>query len=86
MLVGHSFHQRFPQTHIDGGALRHALSMSPESEELDTPESEGGADDSLEEAARKERESMREHLRAELKRDPTDEELNDWLRRHTEGY
>jgi hypothetical protein len=82
MFQGHSFHQ--PDD--GGGALGHALSMSPEAEGLDTPEAEGGADDSLEDAARKERESMRERLRAELDRDPTEDELNDWLRRHTEGY
>jgi len=83
MFLEHGFQQ--PD---GGGAGRFggALWSSPEAEGLDTPESEGGADDSLEDAARKEREDMRERLSAELKREPTEEELNDWLRRHTEGY
>lgn len=79
MFLGHGLHQ--PHTGAPG-----ALSSSPESEELEGPDAGGGADDSLEDAARKERDYMRERLRAELKRDPTEEELNDWLRRHTEGY
>jgi hypothetical protein len=82
MLVGHDFHQ----AERNGWGFGGGLALSPEAEGLDTPESGGGADDSLEDAARREREDMRERLRAELNRDPTEEELNDWLRRHTEGY
>jgi hypothetical protein len=40
----------------------------------------------LEDAARDERDYARERLRRELQRDPTEEEVNDWLRKHTEGY
>lgn len=40
----------------------------------------------LEEAVRSEREYVRERLRQELGREPTDEELDEWLRQHTEGY
>jgi len=76
MFLGHGLHQPH------GGTLF----SSPESGELDGPETDGGADDSLEDAARKERDYMRERLRAELKREPTEEELNEWLRQHTEGY
>lgn len=47
---------------------------------------DGGANDTLEDAARKEREYVRERLKGELEREPTDEEVSDWLRRHTEGY
>ena len=43
-------------------------------------------DDTLAETARQEHDYLRERLRAELGREPTDEELNDWLRQHTEGY
>jgi DNA-directed RNA polymerase specialized sigma subunit len=43
-------------------------------------------DDSLEGAARDAREIARSRLREELGRDPTDEEIDEWLRRHTEGY
>ena len=49
-------------------------------------EAEGGADDSLDEAARNEGEYLRGRLRDELGREPTEAELNEWLRQHTEGY
>ena len=44
------------------------------------------ADEQLNDAARAEREYLRERLHAELGRAPTDEELDEWLREHTEGY
>ena len=50
----------------------------------DSPETNGG--DTLADAARDEREVASEHLRGELGRDPTDAEIDEWLRRHTEGY
>ncbi len=43
-------------------------------------------DSELLEAAQQETEFVRERLRDELGRDPTDEELNEWLREHTESY
>ena len=46
----------------------------------------GGEETSLEDVARDEREYVRGRLRAELKREPTDEEIDEWLREHTEGY
>ena len=46
----------------------------------------GGADASLEEVAEHEREYLRGRLREELGREPSEEELNEWLRKHTEGY
>jgi hypothetical protein len=52
----------------------------------DIPEDGPGADDSLEDVARGEREYVRERLRHELNREPTEEEIDDWLQRHTEGY
>ncbi len=82
MFMGHGFHQ--PER--SAGGFGGGFILSPEAEGLDSPEPDGGADDSLEDAARKERDYMRERLRAELNREPTDEELNDWLRQHTEGY
>ncbi len=48
-----------------------------QSEEMDAP---------LEDAARGERDYVRERLREELKREPTEEEIDEWLRQHTEGY
>lgn len=50
------------------------------------PDAAGGTGDSLEDAARDEREYVRQRLRRELDRDPSEEEVNDWLRKHTEGY
>ncbi|CAN5343476.1 MAG: hypothetical protein ACR2GW_14985 [Pyrinomonadaceae bacterium] len=44
------------------------------------------ADEGLEDAARDEQDYLRCRLRDELGREPTEEELNEWLRRHTEGY
>jgi len=46
----------------------------------------GGEDSSLEDVARDEREYVRGRLRAELGRDPSEEEIDEWLREHTEGY
>jgi hypothetical protein len=53
------------------------------------PEEETEPDDAdapLDDAARSEREYVRERLREELKREPTERELDEWLRQHTEGY
>jgi hypothetical protein len=46
----------------------------------------GDGDASLEETAAREREYLRGRLRDELQREPTGEELDEWLREHTEGY
>jgi hypothetical protein len=55
----------------------------PTSEELTEPDD---ADAPLDDAAQSEREYVRERLREELKREPTEDELDEWLRQHTEGY
>ena len=47
---------------------------------------DGGDDTSPEDLGRAEREYVRGRLRAELNREPTDEEIDEWLREHTEGY
>ncbi|HKG13448.1 MAG TPA: hypothetical protein VKB12_08910 [Pyrinomonadaceae bacterium] len=49
-------------------------------------ESGEGGDDSLQELARDERELARERATRELGREPSEEEIDDWLRRQTEGY
>lgn len=49
------------------------------------PESKD-ADPELEDAARSERSYVRERLREELKREPSEQEVDEWLRQHTEGY
>ena len=59
---------------------------------VDTPEptrEEGtfaDGDDSLQDLAREQRDIARERLTGELGRDPTEDEIDDWLRRQTEGY
>lgn len=40
----------------------------------------------LSEAAEQEEEFVRERLKEELGREPTREELDEWLREHTESY
>ncbi len=40
----------------------------------------------LERAASEEREFVRRLLQAELGRNPTEAEIDEWLRQHTEGY
>ena len=40
----------------------------------------------LGDAARAEHEFLHERLRQELGREPTEEELDEWLRQNTEGY
>lgn len=51
-----------------------------------TPPDKNDANHDLEEAFEKERDEMRERLRGELKREPTEKELDEWLQQHTEGY
>ena len=54
-----------------------------------SPEEAPAPDDDetpLDDAAQSEREYVRERLREELKREPTEVELDEWLRQHTEGY
>lgn len=52
----------------------------------ETGAADGGSDESLDEAARTEGDYLRARLRDELGREPTEAELNEWLRQHTEGY
>ncbi|HXL79594.1 MAG TPA: hypothetical protein VN951_01865 [Pyrinomonadaceae bacterium] len=55
--------------------------MSSEDEKSADQESTG-----LSDTARGEHEFLHQRLRQELGREPTEEELDDWLRQHTEGY
>ena len=63
--------------------LASAGGLEPPEGEAAEPEDVGPG---LEEAARGEREYVRERLREELGREPTQQELDEWLRQHTEGY
>ena len=47
---------------------------------------DAGGDDSLQDLAREQRDVARERLTRELGHDPTEDEIDDWLRRQTEGY
>jgi hypothetical protein len=50
----------------------------------DSSETNGG--ETLADAAREEREVATDRLREELGRDPSGEEIDEWLRQQTEGY
>jgi hypothetical protein len=65
---------------VDGLAFQNSFSSEDEAPGTD----EGN--DSLDEAAETEREYVRRRLRDELGREPSEEEMDEWLRRHTEGY
>ena len=52
------------------------------SDSADVIESDG----KLEDVAQTEHEYLHQRLREELGREPTEEELDEWLRQHTEGY
>jgi hypothetical protein len=60
------------ETSLDSGEVRIMIDDNNESE--------------LVQAAQAETEFVRQRLRTELGRDPTEEELNEWLREHTESY
>ncbi|HEY8188806.1 MAG TPA: hypothetical protein VIF64_22255 [Pyrinomonadaceae bacterium] len=45
-----------------------------------------GGDARLEDVAQIEHDYLHQRLREDLGREPTEEELDDWLRQHTEGY
>jgi len=83
------------QTHQDcrdwsSGDVMNAFDISPRLNSLaaaveDSPDADD-SHESLEDAARDEHEYLRGRLRDELKREPSEEEMNEWLRQHTEGY
>lgn len=45
-----------------------------------------GESPELEDVAATEHRYLHERLKEELEREPTEEELDEWLRQHTEGY
>jgi hypothetical protein len=73
MDVQQGFHQTPTQNNLAGA--------TPEPEPDET-----GADNSLEDAARDERDYARTRLSEQLSREPTEDEINEWLRQQTEGY
>lgn len=81
-------------THVrseDAAALLWPLGVEERADHHDAFSTEdapppSGDDSSLDEAARDEREYVRHRLRDELQREPSEEEVDEWLRHHTEGY
>ncbi|MDX6693352.1 MAG: hypothetical protein QOF02_955 [Blastocatellia bacterium] len=69
--------QSQPHTFLDATARGLMAEENPKPED---------ADAGLEDAARAERDYARERVREELQREPTEQELDDWLRQQTEGY
>ncbi|HEX8176913.1 MAG TPA: hypothetical protein VF543_17620 [Pyrinomonadaceae bacterium] len=72
------------QLPVPGNVDEEAFQSSFSSED-GTPEA-GEGDDSLSDAAETERDYVRNRLRDESGREPSEEEVDEWLRRHTEGY
>jgi hypothetical protein len=75
--------------YVEHPAIRAAGDASEgESPDAGTGEEGGGsgAGATLEDAARGEREYVRKRVRVELGREPTEGEVDEWLREHTEGY
>lgn len=56
------------------------------SSEEEAPRSEQEGEASLDEVAEHEHEYVHRRLRDELGREPSEEEMDEWLRRHTEGH
>ncbi len=89
------FLSRHQQESFDGSATRfinhrvRATFLKTSHEEsaqpLKTPSDQDDSN-SLEDAAHDEHEYLRQRLRDELQREPTEAELDEWLRQHTEGY
>ncbi|HZH30743.1 MAG TPA: hypothetical protein VEY11_08260 [Pyrinomonadaceae bacterium] len=71
-------------TQTSGGADESRRQNFDATEE--SPETAGGGDGSLEETAAREREYLRGRVSEELGHEPTEEELDEWLREHTEGH
>jgi len=66
-------------------ATREVLVMTLD-DEVNRDADDAGSDAKLAGVARTEHEYLHQRLREELGREPTEEELDEWLRQHTEGY
>lgn len=79
--------RRFSKSSSNGDFESVSFHMSAADSKDETGGGEAvGGEGTLEDAARREREYLRERLRNEMGREPSEEELSEWLRRHTEGY
>jgi len=66
-------------------ATREVLVMTLD-DEVNRDADDAGSDAKLAGVAKTEHEYLHQRLREELGREPTEEELDEWLRQHTEGY
>jgi hypothetical protein len=66
-------------------AMREIVVMTFEDEEKKDA-GDSGLEGKLEEVAESEHDYLHQRLRDDLGREPTEAELDDWLRQHTEGY
>lgn len=77
----------YTQRLTNAGLTKHAVQYQAAQDEADDDDGpEGTGDNSLEDIAQDEREIPRERLREQLGREPTGEEIDEWLRQQTEGY
>ena len=53
---------------------------------MSTEDKNVGDESELEQVAENEHKYLHQRLRQELGREPSEEELDEWLRQHTEGY
>lgn len=63
----------------------HRLWASVVDDDDESPDPTTG-EENLEDAARGERDYVRERLQAELGREPTEAEIDEWVQQQTEGY
>jgi hypothetical protein len=70
---------------LSRGAIAGRFAASASNGESPEPD-DNAVDTPLEDVARAERDYVRQRLREELQREPTEEEVDQWLREHTEGY
>ncbi len=82
----HARDERQEESHFSLKAERSSDVAARRSAEAESPDADAADSPALEDAARAEEEYLRRRLRDELKREPTEQELNEWLRQHTEGY
>ena len=62
------------------------MSHTEDTPDIDANDGRETGGESLADAVRDEQELPRERLRQELNREPSEEEVKEWLRQHTEGY
>ena len=85
-MSGHVFGVNAREVFSAGGGRVASSDDASEEEPSGDVGGEAGDAGTLEDVARREREYLRGRVREELGREPTEAELDEWLREHTEGY